>query len=139
MGIIVGGPRAKWIHELGEFVVAGHYINDEPAMVIFPRNPNKGAVPCAICLSALYLYEDPRYLVQQAREFVRQMKMLDMQMTVMKVATIIDDHKLDLIKMPPDEKADLEKTVADLIVKVGGKTYEREIKEGDDKFSDFIK
>lgn len=135
MGIVVGGFKAYKTFTLGEIFLALHHLNGEPAMVLYPTNPSALFKPkaCAICLSALWLYEDKEYLMSQARTFAKAMGMdPESKSVVMKIASAIDDHKLDLIKMPPEQKTGYEKTVADMLIKVDGKIIEREIKEGED-------
>lgn len=43
MGITVGGKTAWFVKSYGEFVLAMHWINGDPAMVIFPFGATNGA------------------------------------------------------------------------------------------------
>lgn len=42
MGLVVGGKDAWFVKSYGEFVLAMHWINEEPAMVIFPFGATNG-------------------------------------------------------------------------------------------------
>lgn len=74
----------------------------EPAIVILPRYRLNGVKPVCIALSAVFRYNDPRYLARAAGYFAKQLGFGDNIMTAHRIASIIDDSIDDLLKMPND-------------------------------------
>ena len=99
--------RYHFKRELGDLTLYGTWLfnadqeDTEPAIVIVPtfRKLN-GSKPIAIALSSAFKYNDPRYLVHVAAVFAKQLGFEDSMTTTHKLATVIHDHLLDLIKMP---------------------------------------
>lgn len=102
--------RYAFKRELGEMTLFGTWLwnedkeNTEPALVLVPTFRLNGAVPCCIALSAAYKYNEARYAVRAARHFSTQMGFEDSMTRTHKIATIIHDHLIDLIKMPVDPR-----------------------------------
>lgn len=108
MGLILGGPKAHkiFLHKRAGICVALHWVNDEPAMALFPVPNRLGAQGCIICLSALHKYArrdggPTPYLVAQAMEFAKRMAMGTDTHTVHAIADAIMTHVEDVVKMPP--------------------------------------
>lgn len=99
--------RFHFKRELGDLTLFGTWLyNDdqedtEPALVIIPSyRAGNGIKPIAIALSSAFKYNDPRYLAHAAARFAKMLGFEDSLSTTHKVATVIHDHLLDLIKMP---------------------------------------
>ena len=57
MGMTVGGPTAWRVFSKGEVALALHWVNGEPAMVLFPTNKSMrliGAMPYVMPLAAAH-------------------------------------------------------------------------------------
>lgn len=107
MGLIVGGPRAWKVAKKGNVVRAYHWVNGEPAMVLFPAQKKIGAAAFVICLSAAHLYAradgyPTEYLVKQSITAAKVMAMDTERSTLRNIADVILDGMEDLIKMPPE-------------------------------------
>jgi hypothetical protein len=113
--------RYQWRKEVHDLMIYGTWLyNDdqedtEPALVILPRY-RTGAKPVAIALSSAFKYNNPRYLAQAASVFAVQLGFEDSMTNAHRIATLIDDHLLDLIKMPvdPTEAVQVGEAVLDL-------------------------
>lgn len=99
--------RYAFKRDLGDLTLFGTWLyNDdqedtEPAIVIIPRYRSlNGAKPICIALSSAFKYNDPRYLAHAAAGFARILGFEDSLTTTHKLASVIHDHMLDLIKMP---------------------------------------
>lgn len=137
MAASFGGTNAWKVQQVGDIVRAFHWVNDEPAMVIYPakqRTVEAGAY--ILCLSSAFKYDDIRYLIQQAAIAAKVIGMDQTKHTIHRIGTAIHDGLLDLIKMPPEPQwhKDLGKgeVIAELEVKKDGKTIvEREVHAGE--------
>ena len=111
MGIVVGGEKAWKVTKKGDIAVAFHWINGEPAMVLFPARPNTlGASAFCVALSAAFKYALPNgyptpYCVQQAARAVALMGMFSDRFTIHRVADAILEGIEDLLDMPPEPTA----------------------------------
>lgn len=135
-GVSFGGASAWKVQQVGDIVRAYHWVNDEPAMVLYPARARLNAGAYVICLSSAFLYDDMKYLVRQAATAARVMGMDETSYTINRIGTAIHDGLLDLIKQPPEPQwvKDLERgaAIAEMEVKANGKTIiEREVFEGD--------
>lgn len=99
--------RYHFKRELGDLTLYGTWLyNDdqedtEPALVLVPRyRMSDRTKPIAIALSSAFKYNEPRYLAHVAAQFARTLGFEDSMNTTHKIATVIHDHLLDLIKMP---------------------------------------
>lgn len=136
-GASFGGTNAWKVQQVGDIVRAYHWVNDEPAMVLYParqRSAESGAY--IICLSSAFKYDNLKYLIQQAAIAARVIGMDETKQTIHRIGTAIHDGLLDLIKMPPEPKwsKDLGKgeVIAELEVRKDGKTViEREVHAGE--------
>lgn len=131
-----GGQTAWKVQIVGDICRAYHWVNNEPAMVLFPVRARLNAGAYVICLSSAFKYDDMAYLVKQAAIAASVMGMDETKFTIHRIGTAIHDGLLDLIKQPPEPQwvKDLEKgeVFAELEVKADGKTIiEREVYEGD--------
>lgn len=104
MGIMLGGDKARFVRVLGDLTISGQYVNDEPALVLWPSHRRDGVTPVVICLSVAFKYNEPAYLVRQSAHFARLMGFSDDPANVHRIAGVINDHLLDLIDMPPEPK-----------------------------------
>lgn len=140
MGLIVGGPDAWKIRTQGDIVVAYHWVNGEPAMVLFPVRKPLGCVPYCIGLSHAYKYAQrsgypTKYCIKQAVVAAGVMGMDNGRETVKRIVEIILDNLADLIRMPPERPRDDKSPplgVATLFSE-GNKVAEGEITVGPEK------
>lgn len=98
-GITLGGENALSTRRHGDVACAFQFVNDEPAMVLWPTR-RTGVAAYIVCLSAAWQYDEPRYLAQQAKVACELWGFDDGQWY--RVAKIINDGLGDLVKMPPD-------------------------------------
>jgi hypothetical protein len=117
VGITVGDETAWKVRRHGDIVVAFHWVGagqdaeEEPAMVLYPAIPSKGAGCVIICLSAAYKYADSRtgeptvYLLQRLTQFAKQMGMVITSSAMRKIADVVVDSLPDLLIMPPEPNA----------------------------------
>lgn len=108
--IHLGGKGAWKQRVFGDVVVAFHWVNEEPAMCLYPKFPrmlgNRGAF--IVCLSVAHRYAksngDPiaEYLIPKAIEAARVMGMDETRATVKRIADAILECIPDLVKMPPE-------------------------------------
>lgn len=108
MSVMFGGPKARKQRISRGFVCSEQYVNGEEAIVIWPlRKRSLDAGAYVMCLSAAYKYEDPAYLMRQARTACEVMRMFPDKATVVNLATVLDECREDLLKMlpEPDEHA----------------------------------
>jgi hypothetical protein len=98
--------------ELGDITLIGSWYgasleDSEPVLVIIPTyrvlfdGVAMRAKPCCVALSSAYLYDEPRYLLQRAREFSQAMGFEDSMSRTYKIAEAIHGSLRDLIVMPP--------------------------------------
>ena len=98
-GITLGGDNALFTRRHGDIACAFQFVNDEPAMVLWPiRRANVAAY--IICMSAAWQYDEPGYLAQQAK-IACELWGFD-HSHWFRIAKIINDGLGDLVKMPPD-------------------------------------
>lgn len=133
MAIQIGGSKA-WIVRLhGDIGVSFQWVNDEPAMILFPAKKSSiGAGAFVLCLSAAHRYADSKtggptpYLIRSAAMAAGQMGFMQTDTFVIrKIADVILDSLPDLIAMPPEpqqfnkEQTD---TVGEMLIKMNGET-----------------
>lgn len=137
MAVSFGGESAWKTQVVGDVIRSFHWVNDEPAMVLYParaRSVQAGAY--VICLSSAFKYDDMQYLIQQSAIAARVMGMDSTRYTIHRIGSAIHDGLLDLIKMPPEPQwvkdASLGEVYAEMQVKQDGKVIiEREVREGE--------
>jgi hypothetical protein len=128
MGITVGGEKAWKTRTHGELFVSYQWVNDEPAMLIFPTRPIDQAGCFAIALSSAWKYADSttggptEYLFEQADNAARVMGMFQTKDTLRKIATVIVDGLPDLVDMPPAPQAFTPLPKGEMKLKLDGQT-----------------
>lgn len=122
MGIVVGGERAWRVFRKGDIAVALHWINGEPAMVLFPvaltdsRLARSGGqtgsvMPFVLPLAVLHEYVGadghPHYLraLQGAQMAARCLGMAPEMSVLHRIIDAIVDAAADLVAMPPEPTA----------------------------------
>jgi hypothetical protein len=107
MGMVVGGETAWKVRTQKDLVVAYHWVNGEPAMVLFPIRRRLGAAAFIIGLSHAYKYAEKNgyptpYCVRQAMVAAGVMAMDQTRQTCLNITEVILDNLEDLVKMPPE-------------------------------------
>jgi hypothetical protein len=107
MGIVVGGQHAWKVERKGDIVRAFHWVNGEPAMVLFPVRKRLGAGAFVVCMSAAHKYArrdgyPTEYSIAQAHKAATLMAMDTNKGTVHNIVTTIIDGISDLVRMPPE-------------------------------------
>jgi len=124
MGIHIGGAGSWKQHTVGDIVVSLQWVNDEPAMLIWPkvkRIGTKGAF--AICLSSAYKYTDMDYLIKQSIVCAEFIGMDTIKFTINRIADAILNNLQDLCEMPPEQMVKAkqqEKAIGDMVLKLNG-------------------
>ena len=108
------------VYRHGDITVCMTWFNDgeeiDPCIVLVPtyRMGYGKCIPCVVALSALYKYDDARYLAQRSGEFAKTLD-LDNSGGAMKVADVINNYLDELCNMPPRPEID-KYVAADAIV-----------------------
>ncbi len=128
--VMLGGKNCRFLRVKGDIVVSYQYVNDEPAMVLFPKGrsgPGIGAL--IVCLSAAYKYANndgypTLYLIEQAARAAEQMGMGTHYYTIHRIADVILDGLEDLVRMQPEPEDVKEKRapMGEIVIKQGGRT-----------------
>lgn len=130
-GVMLGGPKAWKQRTTHNIVSSFQWINNEPAMVLFPANQSRGKGAFVICLSSAFRYANrdgyaTPYLADQTRVACEVMGLFPDRHTRFRIAEIILDGLGELIQMPPeptDAKVYGKETPeGEVAVKLGGKT-----------------
>ena len=126
-----GGGKAWRVRRHGDIGVSFQWVNDEPAMILFPLCRTLGGA-YVICLSAAWKYADSTsgaptpYLVQQSVAAAAQMGFSETdRFAARRVAGIIVDSLPDLVAMPPEPvglNAETAQNIGELSLKVDGET-----------------
>lgn len=139
MAVMIGGAKAWKVRQHGDIGVSFQWINEEPAMVLFPaRRSIAGAGAYVICLSAAFRYADSKtgapteYLIRQAVAAASQLGFARTDtFAARKIAGVIVDSLPDLVAMPPEPtglNAQEQAAVGELAIKLDGQTIaEREV------------
>lgn len=135
MPVMVGGEKAWKVRKHGDIGVSFQWVNEEPAMILFPAakiNAFQNAGAYVIGLSAAYKYADSKtggptpYLVRQAIAAAVQLGFMATDtFAVRKIADVIVDSLPDLCEMPPEPVAMTLKQaqeIGEILVKVDGRT-----------------
>lgn len=148
MGIVVGGERAWRKFRKGDIAVALHWIDGEPAMILFPANAPqgvcRGVVPFVIPLAVLHEYVrsdgHPHLMraLRGAQEAARCLGMAPEMSVLHRIIDAIVEAAPDLVQMPPEpvawerERAAAGPVLGELsIVGDGRVMLEREIRAGE--------
>jgi len=126
MPVLIGGDQAHLQRVIGDFVVSYQWINDEPAMIIWPkikRVLTQGAF--VLGLSHAYLYNEPQYLIMKSFEVAKFLGFDDSKFAAHQIADLIIEGLPDLIDMPPAKPTAEDKhkeMVGEMLIKVDGQT-----------------
>jgi len=132
MPVHLGGAQAYKQFVKGDIVMSLQWVNDEPAMAIWPkqrRTLNNNAF--VVCLSSAYLYDDVPYLIEMSAKAAEFIGLEVSKFTITNIATMIHDHLQDLIEMPPKPRdavkpPSAEDVIGEMIMKVDGETIVHE-------------
>lgn len=134
MPVMVGGEKAWKVRRHGDIGVSFQWVNDEPAMILFPAKTNAFAQGGAyvLALSAAFKYADSvsggptPYLIRQCAAAAVQLGFLATDtFAIRKIADVILDSLPDLVEMPPEPtgmtKGQAE-SVGEMLIKLDGET-----------------
>lgn len=137
MAVQIGGEKAYITRTHGDLGVSFQWLNNEPAMFLFPAHRGAGrAGAFVIPLESAHKYVRPNghpnveYVTEQAAVAAGVMGMPITRDTLRKVLDVIADGMPDLIAMPPEPVSQIRRPepVGGLTVKVDGETvHEREV------------
>jgi len=102
MPIILGGGKCWKVRQHGDLCVAFHWINKEPAMVLYPAYRRVGVTPFAIPLDSAYDYAEDARLIEKAALAADLMGYGADRPTIHRIASVINDALPDLLAMPPE-------------------------------------
>lgn len=132
MGVMLGGEKAWKVRDKGDFSVSFQWVNEEPAMILFPNHKGIGQGAFVICMSSLYKYvksdgyPNTEYLVAQAVKAAKQMGFSGLGFEVKRIADAILDSCEDVLQMPPEPVGINEKqrnqSIGEATIKVDGHT-----------------
>jgi hypothetical protein len=126
MSVLIGGEKAYLQRVIGDIVVSYQWVNEEPAMILWPKMKRLGTKGAFVLgMSSAYKYADMNYLVAKAAEIAEFIGMDASKFTINRIATIIIEGLEDLIHMPPEpigmNKAQ-EQEIGEAKIMVDGKT-----------------
>ena len=129
MPVTLGGEKAYKIRVIGDIVCSYQWVNEEPAMVLFPkikRTFTNGAF--VLCLSAAWKYTNVNYLVSQSFAAAKQLGFEDSKFVAHQIADIIIEGIPDLVEMPPvpTQEQKLEESIGEMLLKVDGEIIKHE-------------
>lgn len=139
MPVQIGGAKAWKVRQHGDIGVSFQWVNDEPAMILFPaRRSLPGAGAVVICLSAAFKYADSRtgaptpYLVNFSVQAAQQLGFTNSDTyAARKIAEVIVDSLPDLVDMPPEPQQfsqDQAQAIGEMAIKIDGQTvHEAEV------------
>lgn len=136
--VMFGGKNAHFQRVHGDIVACYQYINDERAMVLYPREKKMAAGAFIVCDSSAWTYNPdlprsewhdaqgnliagPHHLVRQAIVAARVMGMDTTRATIMRIATIIAEGLGDLVRMGPQRPQEQKKPIGEATLLIGGK------------------
>jgi len=107
IGVMLGGDKARAQYVTRGIVVSFQYINGEPAMVLFPRHSLKAGA-FIIPINVAWAYQENEHLVAKAAIAARVMGLGSDHATVYPVASVINNHLEELVKMKPEPEENQE-------------------------------
>lgn len=99
-GIVLGGKNERFHRIHGDIVASYTYVNDERAMVLWPRF-RTGVPAFVVCDSAAWQYDDEAYLAIQAKTVADLWGEAPDSQRWFQIAKIIHDGLQDLVRLPP--------------------------------------
>lgn len=110
MGLIIGGDKAWRKYRKGDIAIAYHWVNGEPAMVLFPGNRTASPLitPFVIPLSVGHQYVNsdghPNLVnaMSAAIDAARCLGMAPEMSTIHRIIDAIVEGMPDLVCMPPE-------------------------------------
>lgn len=132
MPVLLGGDKAWKVYSKGDIVISFQWVNGEPAMCLYPKNPrtlNPGAF--VLSLDVAFKYADSRsgsptpYCIEQAARAAQVMGFFPDKFIVTRIVDAIMEGLLELIEMPPQPtglNAQQTQEMGEMIVKMGGRT-----------------
>lgn len=132
MGIVIGGEKAWKTYRHGDIGVAYHWVNGEPAMVLFPATRNTGG-SFAICLSSAHLYAESngyatRHAAGKAYEAAEVLGIGFERATIFRLISAILDGIPDLVAMPPERvDRDTSDAIGEMRVLVDGEVISERV------------
>jgi len=139
MPVQIGGAKAWKVRQHGDIAVAFQWVNEEPAMILFPaRRSLPGAGAFVIAISAAFKYADSKtgaptpYLVQASVQAAGQLGFSKTDtFAARKIAEVIVDGLPDLIDMPPEPQQLTQAqthAIGEMVIKIDGETiHEAEV------------
>lgn len=106
MGVMLGGKNAWKMFRQRDIAGALQWVNDEPALVLWPARWRPGAGAFIVCLSSAWKYASSdgfptTYCLEQAIQAAKVMGMEPGRYEVQNIVEAILDRLEDLIRMPP--------------------------------------
>jgi len=107
-GCILGGPKARGVRRHGDIIVGYQYVNDEPALVMWPARPSARSGAFVVCLSVAFKYDhkgNPSpYCVEQAFKACEVMCIFPTKQQIHRIVTAIHDNLEELVRMKPEQQ-----------------------------------
>ena len=103
-GVMLGGEKARGVRRHGDIVVGYQYVQNEPALVMWPLRPSARSGAYVVCLSSAFKYAEDDYLVQQAMKACEVMGLFPTKQQVYRIATAIQDNLDELVRMKPEQQ-----------------------------------
>lgn len=124
MGIMLGGTNERFHRVHGDIVASYTYVNDERAMILYPKNRRNGVTPYCVCDSAAWKYDDPQYLAQQAKVACDLFGWEASTQAWYRIAKVIHEGLGDLLRLPPSPQsvAPQGPVIGEAELMIGGKT-----------------
>lgn len=137
MGVHIGGKDSYKQFEKGDIVCSLQWVNDEPALILWPKVKRVGSGAFVVCLSSAWKYATSKgyptpYLAHQAVIAAKVMCLEPHTFTIRAIADAIFEHIPDLVDMPPTPEdwtgKQVEEAVGEMAIKIDGQTVmEREL------------
>jgi hypothetical protein len=132
MPVMLGGEKAWKVYSKGDLVVSFQWVNGEPALILYPKNPaslNPGAF--VLPLESAFKYADSktgaptRYCIQMANKAAEVMGLFPDRFILHRIVDAIMEGLLDLIEMPPEPTGLNQKQaqeIGEIVIKNGDRT-----------------
>lgn len=108
MGLVLGGDGAWKTRKQGQLVIAYHWVNGEPALVMWPERKPLGCVPYCIPFSEAHRFANNKgyptpHCIERAFVAANVMGMDNGKSTIQSIVEAILDSIDELKKMPPEK------------------------------------